>query len=299
MTIKKLTALIKAGYGQGHFQRYKPWLRVTKRDYSPNSNIGHLPAASLARAHHYRARAERTTIQLAKWLGAVDAREAFPAWPWPHRHPGDGLEGFGNAPIQPGLLAIAKDADINHGTYVGTDLPYVATIDIMTTWRLRQSGFRLLALENKPEEIAHDPDPLLRAKERLELTRRYCKQADITRVLVHAEKLPKELAVNLDLIEPTTTSPAQAAIRASQTYQALIELLSIKGYAEAPTDLMYSMASRLCIPVETLWPMFDLALWHQDIDHDLTMPFKSWTPLIPGGRAYKQVILNSWLGGGQ
>lgn len=47
MTQKKLTALIRAGYGQGHFQRYKPWLRVTKRDYSPNSNIGHLPAITL------------------------------------------------------------------------------------------------------------------------------------------------------------------------------------------------------------------------------------------------------------
>jgi hypothetical protein len=62
---------------------------------------------------------------------------------------------------------------------------------------------------------------------------------------------------------------------------------------------MNSMASRLRIPVETLWPMFDLALWHQDIDHDLTKPFKSWTPLIPGGRAYQQLILNSWLGGEQ
>lgn len=299
MTIKKLTALIKAGYGQGHFQRYKPWARVTKRDYSPCSNVGHLPAATLARAHHYRARAERTTIQLAKWLGAVDAREAFPAWPWPHRHPGDGLAGFENAPNQPGLLAIAKGADIDHGTYGGTDIPYVATIDIMTTWRMRHGGFRLVALENKPEEIAHDPDPLLRAKERLELTRRYCQQADITRVLVHAEKLPKDLVDNLDPIEPTSTLSTQAAMRASRTYQAMIELLATKGYTEAPTDLLHALASKLSVPIETLWPMFDLALWLQDIDHDLTRPFKPWVPFIPGGLAFKQAILRNWLGGEQ
>jgi hypothetical protein len=299
MTIKKLTALIKAGYGQGHFQRYKPWLRVTKRDYSPCSNVGHLPAASLARAHHYRARAERTTIQLAKWLGAVDAREAFPAWPWPHRHPGDGLAGFENAPIQPGLLAIAKDADIDHGSYWGTDILYVATIDIMTTWRMRHGGFRLIALENKPEEIAHDPDPLLRAKERLELSRRYCRQANITRVLVHAEKLPKELIDNLDAIEPISTLSAQAAMRASRAYQAMVELLSIKGYTEAPTDLLHALASKLSMHIEALWPMFDLALWHQDIDHDLTKPLKPWAPLIPGGLAFRHAISRDWLGGEQ
>lgn len=299
MTIKKLASLIKAGYGQGHFHRYKPWLRVTKRDYSPCSNVGHLPAASLARAHHYRSRAERTTIQLAKWLGAVDVREAFPVWPWPHRHPGDGLAGFENAPNQPGLLSIAKSAGIDHGTYGGTAIPYVATIDVMTTWRMHHGGFRLVALENKPEEIALDPDPLLRAKERLELTRRYCKQANITRVLVHAEKLPKELVDNLDPIEPINTSRAQVAMRESQAYQAMIELLSIKGYTEAPTDLLHALASKLSMPIESLWPMFDLALWRQDLDHDLTKPLKPWAPLIPGGRAFKQAIMLNWLGGEQ
>src|SRR5690348_10023239 len=77
MTRKKLAALISAGYGQGHFQRYKPWLRVTKRDYSPQSVVGHLPAVEFARAHHFRSIAERDTIHVVKWLGACDVRDAF------------------------------------------------------------------------------------------------------------------------------------------------------------------------------------------------------------------------------
>lgn len=299
MTVKKLTALIKAGYGQGHFQRYKPWLRVTKRDYSPNSNIGHLHDATLARAHHYRSRAERNTIQLAKWLGAVDIREAFPVWPWSHPHPGDGLPGFDKLPVHPGLLTVAQEANIDHGRFLGTDIPYVATIDVMATWRLTGDRYKLVAFENKPKEFTYAPDPLSRAKERLELTRRYCMQTNIKRVVLHGELFPRELCVNLDMLEPTLTIQEQKAVCDSSIYLDLIASLNDLGYQISPYEIVQSFINKTRFAPERLWSMLHLALWRQDVDHDLSLPLKTWRPLVRGGRLYRQTLLKNWLGSDQ
>ena len=44
MTWNKLARLIRSGYGQGHLEKYLPWRRVTKRDFSVHANMSHLPA---------------------------------------------------------------------------------------------------------------------------------------------------------------------------------------------------------------------------------------------------------------
>lgn len=297
MTWKKLTALIKAGYGQGHFQRYKPWLRVTKRDYSPNSNIGHLPNSALARAHHFRANTECGTIQVARWLGVADIREAFPVWPWPHRHPGFGLPGFEHSMELPGLLSIAETAEIPHGHYPGSAIPYVATLDSLVTYKDSAGACRLVAFENKPESVASAPDPLLRAKERLELTRRYCALAGIPRRLIDAERIPRELIVNLDLLEPQLTNKQQSALLASPVYEHVLDLLQAKGHSTAPVELTNTLKVRLGYPPHLLQAAMHLAIWRQDIDHDLTLPFRPWQPLTPGGRAVKQQLQSQWLKG--
>lgn len=295
MTWKKLAALIRAGYGQGHFHRYKPWLSVTKRDYSPISNIGHLPNSAMARAHHYRARDERGTILVLRWLGVADVRDAFPVWPWPHQHPGHGLPGYENAPRLAGLLQLAQEADIPHGWYPGTSIPYVATLDILATYRSSSGSFQLAAFENKDEGIATAPDPLLRAKERLELTRRYCVLAEIQRRLIHAEKLPPELIVNLDLLTPQLTAQRLSVLLASKVYHDVLEVLQVAGYRAAPDELIATLGSRFGYSSQSLQTAMHIAIWRQDVDHDLTLPFKPWQPLIPGGLAVKHHLQAQWL----
>lgn len=296
MTLKKLIALVKAGYGQGHFQRYKPWLRVTRRDSSPNSNVGHLPGRNLGRLHHYRARAERNTIQVAKWLGASDVREAYPIWPWPHAHPGEGLQGFEQAERLPGLQEIADEAGIQHGHFIGTNIPYVATLDELTTWRDGNGQHFLVAFENKPEQIVYAPDPISRPKERLELTRRYCQRAGIRHRIIHAEKLPPELIVNLDLLEPRLTDRQQSQLASSSTYQAVVTALNEHGADTPPVSLLYDIQSRQGQPAPVLTAAFHLALWRQDVDHDLSVSFRPWDPLIRGGIALKGALLDAWVG---
>lgn len=295
MTKKKMTALIREGYGQGHFHRYKPWLRVTKKDYSPNSTVGHLPAVAMARTHHFRSRAERTTIQVAKWLGALDVREAYPMWPWPHRHPGYGLPGFDDAPDVVGLMEIAREAGIDHGVFPGTTLPYVATIDELTTWRNSNGSYFLVAFENKPYETINEPKLISRAKERLELGARYCAKAGIRHQIIHAEQLPRELATNLDFLEPRLTEPAREALRQSAAYAQVVQALCKHGTSASPLELLEKVAREYT--QQRTSAALHLALWSQDVDHDLSQPLRLWEPLIPGGRALKQALYSAWVGG--
>ena len=198
MTWEKIKNLIAAGYGQGHFSDYKPWLRVTKRDYSPTSTIGHHPSIAQGRLHHYRSLGEYALILVLKWLGAVDVRDQFPVWPWEHDHPGAGLPGFEKPPRLRGLVSIAKDAGVEHGAYPGTNIPYIATIDILSTWRRTDQSYYLLAHECKPFGKVYVPNLLDPTKERLVLTRRYCLEANIPNQLAHPETLNKELIRNLE-----------------------------------------------------------------------------------------------------
>lgn len=291
MTPKKLEALIRAGYGQGHFQRYKPWLRVTKRDSSPVSFVGHLPSPQFARLHHFRAIAERQTIQLATWLGAADVREQYPMWPWPHLHPAVGLEGVEDPGPVRGLVDIAADARIRHGNFPGTRLPYIGTIDIMTSWR-RDGSWLLIALDNKPAETVYADKIVSRVRERLELARRYCVECQIRHLIIHAELLPKELTTNIDALAPT----ARLQSHETPLYLEVVESLQAYGYTQSPLTILNSIASRRSVSISELQKHFHLALWRLDVDHDLTLPFNPEEPLRKGGLAVKKQLRSAWLG---
>jgi hypothetical protein len=299
MTKTKLAALIRAGYGQGHFQRYKPWLRVTKRDYSPNSLISHLPTTRLGRHHHPRADAERSTMQLVKWLGAADVRDAFPVWPWTHAHPGFGLPGFEGAPKLPGLQEVADEARLRLYPYPGTDLPYIHTLDILVTWRNDNGTYRLVACENKPEEITYAPEPLSRAKAKLQLTGLYCDRAGIPRKIVHAEKFPAEFIVNLNLLEPHKTDEELEDLTGSDLYREVVELLNARGHETPPFVLLGSLRQRRDASPEAIDAALHLALWRQDVDHDLHRPLEPWLPLQRGGRQLKALWMQALAGGAQ
>lgn len=292
MTAKKLEALIQAGYGQGHFQRYKPWLRVTKRDSSPSSFVGHLPSPEFARLHHFRAIAERRTIQLACWLGAKDVREQYPMWPWAHPHPAEGLDGVDSSASVRGLIDIAAEAHIRHGNFPGTHLPYIGTIDMLTTWKRHDGSWLLIAIDNKPEETVFAPTIMSRIKERLELARRYCVECQIRYLIVHAELFPLELAANIDAFAPTSALHSLF----TPLYLEVVDALREHGYTQSPLTILKRIESRrACSPLE-LQTNFHLALWRLDVDHDLTLPFDPAEPLQKGGIAVKQRLRKEWLG---
>lgn len=283
MTEQKLTALLREGYGQGHLQRYKPWLRVTKRDFSPNSIIGHHPALELGRLHHPRSIAERKTIQLVKWLGAIDVREQYPIWPWEHAHPGEGLLGFENCGRVRGLMDIAREAEIEHGVFAGTNIPYVATLDLLTSWRKENSRIILLALDNKPEGVVAVPRLVSRAKERLELARRYCAECNFRHLIFHAEKLPEELTSNLDALEPRMNALQRQEAIKTPLYREVVQTLNEQAYTRPPVALLSRIAGKRSVDPDKVNGLFRLALWRIDIDHDLSLVLDFSEPLCKGG----------------
>lgn len=292
MTHEKLRLLIKAGYGQGHRQRYKPWLRVTKRDMSPVGFVGHLASPELGRLHHFRSWAERRTIQMARWLGAVDVREQYPMWPQTHPHPGTGLWEYKHRERVKGLIEIADEAQIPHGYFVGTNIPYVGTLDSLTTWKMANGETTLIALDNKPEEILQSPKQYWRARERLELARRYCIECNIKHLIIHAENFPEELSNNLDALSPVMTTKAMS----KTIYKEIVERLSEYGYKQSPAEIILRIAKHRHSDPLDLHRYFHLALWRLDIDHDLAEPFDPAEPLQAGGIALRRQLRTRWLG---
>jgi hypothetical protein len=164
--LKQVQTWIKEGRGQGRGESYRPWIPITKGFSSP---VSHQMFSSLSvhkRNHHFLSKLEHhTALQLA-YLGAVELRECLPLWPTEHQHPIDT-----NPKAQTvGLLDIARDAGIEHGNFVGSDVPYIASLDMMTTI-LWKGNTHHLGVSCKPEEILMGS---VRAQERTTLDEIYC-----------------------------------------------------------------------------------------------------------------------------
>lgn len=163
--------------GQGWGMSYLPWLWIRRRNPSPVSNqVAGAMLPGLNRECCFLARTEWLIALLCYWLGALDVREQFPLWPWHHPHPLEGvLPGqTGVLPTSVGLVEIAKDAGIDHGRFVGSNVPYCATTDVVATVQ-GQDGLRLAAIAVKAKKALLEAEPADRALERLELERRYHK----------------------------------------------------------------------------------------------------------------------------
>lgn len=175
MSWSLLKQYIMDGRGQGWGMSYLPWLWIRRRNPSPVSNqVAGAMLPGLNRECCFLARVEWLIALLCFWLGALDVREQFPLWPWEHPHPlEDILFGQNNVlPASVGLLAIAKEAGIDHGRFVGSNVPYCATTDLVVTVQ-GQDGLRLAAIPVKAAKPLLEAEPADRAIERLELERRY------------------------------------------------------------------------------------------------------------------------------
>jgi hypothetical protein len=150
VTWEILQERIAAGRGQGHYDRYLPWLWIRRKNVSGRGNQVVDPIPGYRRSSHFMAQVEWHIALLCIYLGARDVREQFPLWPQPHVHP---LADYAPAQSQKwreckGLLAIADALQIDHGWEVGSDAPYIATIDIAATVK-RKTGFGI-APESAP-----------------------------------------------------------------------------------------------------------------------------------------------------
>lgn len=298
MTRTRLQSLIAQGFGQGRGENYIPLIRVTRGNAPRRSN--HVTAVTniLARPVHLLSRMELQALRLAVWLGAVEVREQFPLWPWAQSpHPMAGLDPARDKTLPPtrGLLEIAAEAGIEHGTWVGAkDLPYVATTDLVICLGLPPSD-RLVFWSCKPACVLADAKLGPRARQRIELERRYAAAIGAHHTVYDGTHAPGALLDNLDWLEPTRSELRDPGLTEGREAFA-------RSFNDAPEHAsieqrIQTAAEREGLALPAAQRHFRAAAWRGLIDADLSQPVVMSRPLKAGGAQLKRRLFHQLMGG--
>jgi len=127
-------------------------------------------------------------------------REQYPLWPWSHHHPefGRNFADDASLPRSVGMQAICSEAGIRHGVFIGTDIPYIWTIDLCLTLPWITSPQRrstLVSIKPLQADRYLHIDPLDRGPEKLEAERRYALQLGVHYTVGDASLYPLHQAV--------------------------------------------------------------------------------------------------------
>jgi len=263
------------------------------------SNQSFVRMPCLARHCAFLSRSERFLAHVLWWAGALDVREQFPLWPWPHPNPHQELDGVPEWPQHPGIIEVAKDAGIKLYRYPGLPIPAVLTIDLMVT--VRQQGEtppRLIGISCKPQDQYLHAGPADRLRERLELDHRYCDAGGIHYLLLHPEQLPRTLVRQLEWLAPRTTQRELDALRQSTAYNKFVERLRDRLYTTPASRAIRAAGRAIGWNEPTSDQMGRTAIWLLDVDVDLSVPVLLHAPLQPGGVALRREIRRRIFGEG-
>lgn len=295
-TKRKLDQVIRAirsGCGQGREDSYEPWIRIRKNFSSPTSHQVFDSVGLHARNHHFLSKLEFHTAVLTSYLGASELRECLPLWPYEHPHPDSGLDNDLDPRYDtaPGLLEIAKSAGIEHGNFVGTKVPYIASIDLM--FRVRQGcKWRLFGISCKPKDITEQST---RAQERIELDRLYCKAVGADHHHEDGTSLDTEMILQLiDL------RPAVRFLRAHQRTARFHDFIgNFDEYANDCAVWKAALAAGQDIGVDRkdAYEFFRLGVWLHLIDIDVTQRIQMCKPIKRGGASVIQALKSRYFGG--
>ena len=296
MTWKKLMAWIAAGYGQGHYDEYKPFLQNTRRNTSAVSNqsAGNwLPGYT--RRFHYQSRAERQIALGLLWLGGKDIREGFPMWPMTHHHPLAGTRGTESLRLQevPGLWELAREAGIAHGVFPGTRIPYVATLDFMVTVH-RGGTPDLVAISCKPRQQIFSADAASRMLERMELERLYCQTLSIPLCVADAKVFGRRLIANLEwMVQPQSLVDELAT---DTSLRRFLDKLEKHIYESPISTVLTESASSVGWSVQRAQQAFRFLAWCQVLDINLSEPVVMSHPATRGGIHLRKAMQRAILG---
>jgi len=285
---------LDAGRGQGHGDSYLPWLWIHRKNVSGRGNQVVDPMPGYRRASHFLAQVEWHVGLLCIYLGALDVREQFPLWPQPHTHP---LADY--TPAQRkwngcrGLMAISRELGVEHGREVGSDAPYVATIDIAATVK-RPAGFGMAGIALKPHELIMTSEPTDRINERLAMERVCMTDYGATHKIVDRSLLGHSTGGNLELLssgarlpERLQDKPMLSAFRERFIDAATLTSLS-RGIDRAGAAMGLN-------PMDASLVWRNLT-WHRHVEIDITLPLQMGMPLKLGGREIADALTRELFG---
>ncbi len=284
---------IAEGRGFGHGDAYKAFIQLMRWNASPVSvqTFGKVPP--FGRDMHFLCRSEWLIALLLAWVGC-HVREQFPMWPWASAGP---LYGF-HADLDPkldwtsGTLALCKAAGIDHGCFVGTNIPYIWTMDLVATlaW-LPPEETRCALVSIKPlqsEKYTGDIDPISRGPEKLEIERRYAKELGWPYFLADRSLYPGPLLGQLELYSSAACLPPNHRARTARE-----RLLDRHGESLSKLPPL-EWRDRLVTDEGLAQAEADLAVhnifWTQAIDVDLNQEILMEDPISPGGRALRGAL---------
>lgn len=210
ITWEYLNRKIAFGEGSGFGDSYLPWIQIKRWNPSTISSQVFKPIHPFKRPCHFLSKKEYRLALIFSWIGG-QFREQFPIWPWDHPHPETGrnpeLDRY--LAFSTGTLKLCKDAGIDHGNFIGTNIPYVWTIDFCMhlPWLKDQTKATALISVKPSYQInpkAYDHNRVL---EKLEIERRYSKLIGASYFVGDHDAFPTRLMTNLDAIVSCASIP--------------------------------------------------------------------------------------------
>lgn len=293
VTLDLIKRYIAEGRGLGHGDDYKPMIQLKRWNASPVSTQTHGCLPGLLRPTHFLCRSEWLLALLFTWAGCR-VREQFPMWPWESHHPLTGLDADldGRLKRASGTFALCRAAGIDHGTFVGTNIPYIWTLDhcLELAWLpLERRGPVIVSIKPLSNELyCGEIDPIARGPEKLEIERRFSDELSLRYFVADRTLFPGPLLGQLELYGSSADLPAD-----SPTARARDGLLA--RHAEALIDEPpLAWRDRLIADWRLLQKEADAVVhhifWHQLIDVDLTREIQMEDVLRPGGRAFCEAL---------
>ncbi|MEO3715504.1 hypothetical protein [Roseateles flavus] len=282
----QVTRAIRDGRGQGRGDGYSPWIRITRRFSSPVSNqeFTHLPIHR--RSHHFLSTLEsHTALQLA-YLGASELRECLPMWPTPHANP---ITDEARDEV-PGLIEIAESAGIEHGVFVGSDVPYIGSLDIMAAidWA---GTVHQVGISCKPTDVLNCSP---RAQERVDLDRRYCAALGVRHLHEGGDGFDRTLVKQLEAYRPLRSEVV--------AYRDTQQLLDFCGHFEGnaasmPMHVAIDLSgSRVHANHDEASLLWRVGVWLRLIDIDLARPLSMCKPIVRGRDRVLSQLAQRFLG---
>ncbi len=288
---KKLDAVERAifsGLGQGRGDDYTPWIHIRRNFSSPVSYQVFDHVGIHGRNHHFLSKLEFDTALLNSFIGAEELRECLPMWPYEHANPASEDDGREVAGV-PGLIEVARGLGIDHGCFIGSTVPYIASLDLMFCVRPKGKA-KFIGISCKPTAIFNKSH---RARERIALDAAYCAQIGSRHIRESGDMLDALVIAQLLWMRPL---PSQLRLHRHDS-----RLIDFAGLFNVYCEHMVirdavDAAAQSTGASNNAWLFFRLGVWLHLIDIDLKKSIQTSRMIQRGGASAIHAWRNHYWG---
>lgn len=287
-TWELLRRYIEEGRGLGHGEQYRAFIQLRRWNASPVSFQTYGAVPPFKRATHHLCRSEWLLAVLFSWIGG-HVREQMPLWPWRHPEPIAGLDETRDRSLKwsSGTIALCNEAGIKHGTFVGTTIPYIWTLDLVVTWAwLPRAECNCSLVSVKPlksEQYGGDVDPLARGPEKLEIERRYAARLGLPYFVADSSRYQGPLLGQLELYAKAADTPSDEG--SNKAIRWIRDGGESTLRTETPLDWRDRFMKDFALSIEQADYLLQHVIWHQFVDVDMRRELAMDRLVRPGGRA--------------